>query len=193
MSLSESKEVLERLPDPNKQKLLNKVLGTDFLLRRLRTMSGPELGNFRVGAAFLAFTFGGMAYYFYWQYRKTVYMSSMGYYKLINAKSLNAGNQFIFESDNEIIHNPTFYYRMPKKEFDVLYRMKSAFITGQFDHNKEVLIPSKKFGIEGFDVYTPFYYYRKVKDSPYLQLHSDGKLANGGEALDAAIPVYRGW
>jgi hypothetical protein len=193
MALSESKEVLERLPDLNKQKLLNKVLGTDFILKRLRNLSGPDLGNFRVGAGFLAFTFGGMAYYFYRQYRKTVYMSSMSYYKLINVKPIDAGNQFMLVSDPKETTNPTFYYRMPKKEFDVLYRMKSAYIKGQFDHNKEVLIPNSKLGHQGYDVYTPFYYYRKLVESPYLQLHSDGQPTNGFEAVNAAIPVYRGW
>ncbi len=195
MALFEHTDKQIELPiDVNKQKKLSKILGTDFMLRQIRTLTGKELGNFRVGSTALAIMLGTMGYYFYRQYYKQKMMSSTGYYKLMNRTPINAGEQFwwnIKEDDKSYMF--TSYYRMPKKEYDIRYRNKSAYISGQFDHDKEILLPREKNGIEGYDVITPFYYYYKKSSPSYLSQLQDGKPAIEHDVERAAIAVFRGW
>ena len=185
---------LEVLPNLKSEKRLSNLLGTDSLVKRLRSLSGHELGNFRAGAMFLSIIFGGMGYYYYRQYKTQKFQVSAAYYKLVSLAPLNAGYQFWFNGrEVEEVQQMTLYYRMPRKEFDIKYRNRSAFIMGEFDHDKEILIPTTKNGADGYDVVTPFYYYRKVFASNYLSLHSDGTPYNGYTSQRAGIAVYRGW
>ncbi len=185
---------LEVLPNLKSEKRLSNLLGTDFLVKRLRSLSGHELGNFRAGAMFLSIIFGGMGYYYYRQYKTQKFQVSAAYYKLVSLSPLNAGYQFWFNGrEVEEVQQMTLYYRMPRKEFDIKYRNRSAYIMGEFDHDKEILIPSTKNGADGYDVVTPFYYYRKVFGNNYLSLHSDGTPFNGYTSQRAGIAVYRGW
>ncbi len=194
MALFEStNKSIERLPNATSEKWLNKVLGTDFMLKKLRSMTGPEIGNFRAGAVLLAFIFAGTGYHFYRQHKKQTYMKSFYYYRLINSQPLNAGKQFWFNHEGIETNEMTYYYRMPRKEFDIKYRMRSAYITGQFDHNKEILIPTQRYDRDGYDIYTPFYYYDKLLMGHYLQLHSNGTPFDGFDSKKAAMPVFRGW
>lgn len=184
---------LETIKNPNKDKYLTKFLGAENLLRKIRSLPGNQLGNFRVGAFFLACIFGCSAYYFHTQYNKTVYMSSHSYYRLMHLPSLDAGAQFWLDHIVENNGMPTLYYRMPKKEYDVIYRMRSAYISGEFDHNKEILIPTKKNGESGYDIFTPFYYYNIVSETRFAGLNSDGSTHENYDILKGALPVYRGW
>jgi hypothetical protein len=184
----------EKLPDLTKPKNISKLLGTDFLLNKIRKLSGPEIGNFRTGALVLAVAFGSLGYYFYRQNYKQKFISSTAYYKMVNLPALNAGNQFMFNNRNSIETNlSTWYYRMPKKEFDIKYRMRSAYIQGEFDHDKEVLIPKTKNGVEGYDIITPFYYYQVLTPTRLLGLQQDGKPFVSQDAQNAAMAVFRGW
>lgn len=187
-------KVIDTLPSL-KEKKLNKLFGTDFLLQRIRCLSGKEIGNFRTGAMMLGLLFGGMGYYFYSQYHSQKFVSSHAYYKLINLNPLDAGNQFWFNArEADEVKEMTLYYRMPRKEFNVKYRMRSAFIRGEFDHDKEILVPNKKNGQDGYDVITPFYYYRKLTlEKDYVSLHADGKPFDSLVSDRAAIAVFRGW
>jgi hypothetical protein len=187
-------KALEELPNLKSAKKLNKLFGTDFLLNKLRSLNGHELGNFRAGALILTALFGGMGYYFYRQYKTQKFQVSAAYYKLVSLPPLNAGAQFWWNGrGGEEVEQMTYYYRMPLKEYDAKYRNRSAFITGEFDHNKEILIPRVNHGHEGYDVITPFYYYRKLYVDKYLSLHSDGTPFYGKDGQRAGIAVYRGW
>jgi len=55
------------------------------------------------------------------------------------------------------------WWRMPIEEYNVYHRMKPYFILGQLDVSKEVLIPRKKDGVDGFDVINPLYCYEGGK------------------------------
>lgn len=185
---------LEELPDLRKQKRLSKLLGTDFLLNSIRKLQSHELGNFRAGALVLAMTFGGLGYYFYKQYYRQKMSTSNAYYRLINLPPLNAGQQFWWnDRKSESTDLMTWYYRIPKGEFDIKYRMRSAYIQGQFDHDKEILIPKSKKGVDGYDVITPFYYYRKLNPSSFLGLLQNGTPFSQNASERAGIAVYRGW
>lgn len=191
-------KTLDSLPDVNKPKKLNKLFATDYILKKVRLIPAAEIGNFRTGAFFLAFTFGVAGYYFYRKYLEQKMATSHAYYKLLSLPPLNAGNQFIGSVVHEDMstYRGTLYYRMPEKEFDILYRMRSAFIRGSFDHDKEILIPKKKDGQEGYDVITPFYYYDlnlPNKDGKKEIRQWDGKETIAFEAHPAALAVHRGW
>jgi len=180
--------------DLKKEKKLSKLLGTTSWVNKLAKLGVNELGNFRYGAGALAILFSSIGYYFYRQYYRQNLLSSTAYYKLMRLEPLDAGKQFFYGGKfGEITDQFTYYYRMPLKEFDISFRMKSAYINGEFDHDKEILIPNKKNGVEGYDVFTPFYYYYKARGPEYLQLLQDGKPCRVYEFERAALPVHRGW
>ncbi len=83
---------------------------------------------------------------------------------------------------------------MPVKEFDRLYRFKRIEITGNFDHDKEVLIGSNKNGEKGYNVYTPFYYYLNTSmDTEAKMIGTDGKPVVEQRITPGGIVVHRGW
>lgn len=81
------------------------------------------------------------------------------------------------------------WWRMPKEEFDVYYRFRSFYVTGQLDTTKEVLIPRKKDGANGYDVLSPLYCYDGGKWS--LKNQIEGKDPTVIEK--AAVIINRGW
>lgn len=83
---------------------------------------------------------------------------------------------------------------MPEKEFDVLYRMRSAYLQGVFDHNKEILLPCKKNGVDGYNVITPFYYFDQATyDGLNLAVGPDGSPAHKYNVERGGMAVHRGW
>jgi hypothetical protein len=182
--------------DITKEKKLSRFLGTDkILLSKIRQLKGPEVGNFRAGLYGLIALTGVMGYYYYRCYYEQRIKSGWGYYRLIKALSLNAGKQFYHKGSGHTTWQRSLYYRMPEKEFDVLYRMKSAHITGEFDHNKEILIPKTRNGQEGYDVITPFYYYNTVgMDFNNTAMTADQSTITTPTVIErAAMAVHRGW
>ena len=177
----------------DKPKRLSNLLRTNNLLAKIRAI--PEIGDFRIGCAIFCVTFGFMGYYFYRKQYEQKILSSQYHYKLTKLDPINVNMQF---SDVGTLDGPkrftSWLYRVPEKEFNVIYRMKPAVMTGQFDHNKEILFPREINGVNGYDVITPFYYYLN-----YVLDHKDGaKDANGNivqkeDVERAALAVNRGW
>ncbi len=188
-------KLLQELPDVTKPKKLSNLLYTNSLLRKIRTLGTNEIANFRMGALGLSLTFFTMGYYFYRQSYRQRMMSSASYYKFTECSAIDVNKQFWYNDISEdTTEQFTYFYRMPKKEFDIKYRMRSAFIKGEFDHEKEILIPAKnEYGMTGYDVFTPFYYYYKKSKSQYLDVLQDGTVTEGKNVERAAIPVHRGW
>lgn len=187
-------KVLELPIDINKPKKLNTLLRTDFMLKPIRGLTGKELGSFRIGAGMLCFLFGAMGYYFYRRNYQQKFIASTTYYHLMSSAPYDAGNQFWWNlKDGDKSHMFTLYYRMPRKEYNMRFRNKSAYISGEFDHDKEILIPKTKDGVEGYDVITPFYYYYKKTLPNYVSQLQDGKPVNEFDVQRAAIAVFRGW
>ncbi len=139
--------------------------------------------------------FGGLGYYIFNNLSfssKIVYQSLI--YKFINIKPINVNYEFVhrFNPQNNIFY--TLFYRMPEKEYDRLYRFKRVEITGNFDHDKEVLIESCKCGEKGYNVYTPFYYYNNTYiDKQSRMIGQDGKAIAEHRILRGGITVHRGW
>lgn len=83
---------------------------------------------------------------------------------------------------------------MPEKEFDRLYRFRRVEITGNFDHDKEVLIESCKNGQRGYNVYTPFYYYNNTAIDPNASMVAQNGQSVPEQRITAGgIVVHRGW
>jgi len=83
---------------------------------------------------------------------------------------------------------------MPEKEFNALYRFRRVEITGNFDHDKEVLIECCKNGERGYNVYTPFYYYINTAiDINSNMVSCDGKEYPEQRITPGGIVVHRGW
>ena len=121
------------------------------------------------------------------------YISSSSFYKLTRKKQIDAGNQFM-RNKLERRRTSSYYYRMPETEFNVLYRMRSAFLEGYFDHNKEVLIPHKQNNIEGYKVFTPFYYYlAEGVDIKNPVTVDDKNITMNPSIVRCAMAVDRGW
>jgi hypothetical protein len=185
--------VIDTLPDLTKEKKLSNLLGTNTLLTKIRSLPQHEFGNFRVGALSLLLIFGASSYYFYRkEYQQRMKISS-GYYKLLKKQPIDAGNQFLWGAEPGTPSIITWYYRMPKKEYDIKYRLRSAYISGEFDHDKEILLPTKKDGKNGYTVITPFYYYNKSSPTNYLGVNQNGSLFKNNDEQRGAIAVNRGW
>ena len=180
---------------PKGEKKLSKIIGTNWMIPSIHSLSSEEIYYFRLGTILLAVITGGIGYYCYKQNYRMKMQASQSYYKLTSAPEIDAGKQFFYHQNGEKRPwSPSLYWRMPLKEFNILYRMRSAYIDGEFDHKKEVLIPKKKNGVEGYDVITPFYYYEYAR--PYTNhyaLTSDGKVAKDFNFDKAGIAVHRGW
>ena len=130
------------------------------------------------GSFYTAATFGFVAY---WQYRadlKKEFLTSHAMHRM-----------------SESIVNVTpwqtlqlTWYRMPKEEYEVYQRFKPYYIIGQIDYSKEVLIPKKKDGQDGFMVLNPLY----CKDGGLMNM--TGAYEEFSTDVDrAGIILNRGW
>lgn len=81
------------------------------------------------------------------------------------------------------------WYRMPKEEYNVYHRFKPYYIIGQIDYSKEILIPRKRNGQDGYDVINPLYCYEggRVSFKALFEKKDFVKVDR------AAIVVNRGW
>jgi hypothetical protein len=137
-----------------------------------------------------------IAYYNYRKNWEQQYLTSEYSYKLLKAKNIDAGNQFMYgrPKDRGETAKYSLYYRMPEAEYNLFFRMRSSFIEGYFDHNKEILIPKKKDSREGYEIVTPFYYYLVDGiDTENKVLTQDGSVMPNPVPERAAIAVHRGW
>lgn len=190
-----TEKLLSQAPDLNKAKRLSKILGTNSLLKSIRNIPSSDLGYFRVGAMSLGVIFGIYTYYLYRKNYEQKISTSEYAYKLLSTNPINAGQQFWEKAHPDDPHfSRTLYYRMPKKEFNILYRMRPAYIQGFFNHEKEILIPKRKNGVEGYEIYTPFYYYTYASLDSKVAFDSSDKSINAITFEEpGAITVHRGW
>lgn len=82
------------------------------------------------------------------------------------------------------------WYRMPNDEWLAHHRCRPYYILGQLDHSKEILIPRKKDGQEGFDVLNPLYCY----DGGKFSFRNAASPSWDPIVIDrSAVIVNRGW
>lgn len=145
----------------------------------IKKMQPAERSLVRDGAATVFLGAGAVAY---WNYRERIrkdFLRSEAHYRFSNiVENVTPWKQLYWT-----------WWRMPKEEFNVYHRFKPYYILGQIDYSKEVLIPRKKDGVDGFDVINPIYCYEGGKIS-------FGNLLGGQDPVKierAAIIVNRGW
>lgn len=122
---------------------------------------------------------GFVGYWVYRQHMKREFLRSNAHYRM-----------------DQIISNITpweanwfTWYRMPELEWTAHHRFRPYYVLGQLDVSKEILIPKKKAGNEGFEVFSPLYCY----DGGSVDFT---RLAQGKDAITverSAIIVNRGW
>lgn len=81
---------------------------------------------------------------------------------------------------------------MPELEYKAYHQFKPYYVLGQLDHSKEILIPKKKNGQEGFLVFNPMYCYDGGK-LKFFETNDTKEEFNGIHIERSAIIVNRGW
>lgn len=151
-----------------------------MLARSLVTKMKPaERKLVRDGSLTLALFTGAVAY---WNYREKIrkeFLRSEGHYRFSHVvENVTPWKQLYWT-----------WWRMPKEEYNVYHRFRPYYIIGQIDYSKEILLPVKRDGVDGFDVINPLYCYEGGKTS------FEG-LANKKDPVKierAAVIVNRGW
>ena len=145
----------------------------------LKRMAKEDRNMVRDGGILIGLLTGGIAYVHYRAFIRKQFLTSEGHYRL-NSKITNMTpwRQMYYT-----------WYRMPEEEFEVFHKFKPYYVLGQLDYSKEILIPRKVNGIEGFDVINPLYCYEGGRLSFRRAFNSEDPVS-----IDrAAIIVNRGW
>ena len=121
----------------------------------IQKMQPKERSLVRDGAATVCLLSGAVAY---WNYRERIrkdFLRSEAHYRFSHrVENVTPWKQLYWT-----------WWRMPKEEYNVYHRFKPYFILGQLDYSKEILIPRKHNGVDGFDVINPLYCYEGGKVS----------------------------
>jgi len=131
------------------------------------------------GASFLSLITGAVAYTNYRERIKKEFLRSEGHYRFSHlVENVTPWQNMYFT-----------WFRMPEPEFEVYHRFRPYYILGQLDQSKEVLIPQKFRGQEGYMVINPMYCYEGGKLS-----FKDIFAGNDFVKIErAALIVNRGW
>ena len=110
---------------------------------------------------------------------KRKYLRSFGHYRL----GRRVSNITPFEAPW------TNWYRMPYEEYTATHRFHPYYMIGQLDYSKEVLIPRKRNGEDGFFVLNPLYCY----DGGQIRFNNLGTDKSHIKIKRAAVVINRGW
>ncbi len=167
-----------------------KLLGFDGLARKVRE-STHDIASYRKGCFILGTFSLATAYFLYKQrYSRELYESE-GAYKLNSALPHNLV-KYIVATPRNGINNLLGNTLIENYVKDLQFHQFKA--TGRFDHTKEIHIPRVKDGEEGYDVFTPFFYFNYPITEFYDQYFYDEKNIKQPEySGNAYITVNRGW
>jgi hypothetical protein len=194
MIFESSEKFLSRLPNVNKPHKLTNFFGMNWLLKKVHSIPQQDILYFRLGATFVMGISSVLAYYYYRRNIQSEFQTGKGFSRILESKPIDAGNQFYQNFvQNKMTFSGSFYTRIQETEFDVYYSLRKSFLTGYFDHTKEILIPAKKNGQEGYNVITPFYYYYMIRPDTFFTQKVDGKPVSQLTTERAAMVVNRGW
>ena len=130
--------------------------------------------------AFAAFaSTGTLAYFLYRNEIKKEFLRSQAHYRMDkNLKNITPWEANYFS-----------WYRMPDLEWQSEHRFTPYYVVGQLDVSKEILIPHKKQGNDGFHIYSPLYCY----ETGNIDMERLAKGQSSFSVERAAIIVNRGW
>ena len=194
MIFESSEKHLSKAPDMNKNHKYSKLLGLNFLIRKVHAIPTQDIFHFRIGSI-LTLTFSSfLGLYLYRKNIQQEYETSSSISKMTFDPPFDAGTQFYqTHGRNEPTFHLSMYTRIPEREFDVYYRLHRCYMHGHYDHTKEILIPKKKNGRDGYDIITPFYYYKVLYPDVFFSLNVNGKPEKKLKSERAGIAVNRGW
>lgn len=145
----------------------------------IKRMNKQERSLVCDGALVTGLFTGSIAYFNYRERIRKEFLRSEAHYRFSNiTENITPWKQLYFT-----------WWRMPDEEFNVYHRFKPYFILGQLDYTKEILLPKRQNGVDGFEVINPLYCYEGGKVSMK-------ELWGGGDPVKverAAIIVNRGW
>lgn len=167
-----------------------KIFGADRLATLVRE-STHNISAYRKGC-FILGTFSLVTYYFLQKQRNNrKQYESEGAHKLSNALPVDLMKYIIAtprNGINNLISNAFLENYVKSLQFH------SFKATGKFDHTKEIHVPKVKNGVDGYEIYTPFFYYNYPINEFYDQYFYDEKNAKDPEhSGNAFITVHRGW
>ena len=169
---------------------LIKFFGIEGVAKIVRD-STHDIASYRKGC-FLLGTFSLVASYLLYKqrYNRQLYESE-GVYKLTSAVPHDLV-KYIIASPRNGINNLLTNTLIENYVKDLQFHHFKA--TGRFDHTKEIHIPRVKDGEEGYDVFTPFFYFNYPITEFYDQYFYDEKNVKDPEySGNAYITVNRGW
>jgi hypothetical protein len=194
MIFESSEKILSRPPNVNKPHRLTNFFRMNWLLKKVHSIPHQDILYFRLGTSFVLGITSVLAYYNYRKNIQSEFMTGNGMTRIFESEPIDAGNQFYQNFvQNKMTFSASFYTRIQEFDFDVYYSLRKAFLSGYFDHTKEILIPAKKDGIDGYNVITPFYYYYMIRPDPFFTLKVNGKPETKLTTERAAMAVNRGW
>jgi hypothetical protein len=85
-----------------------------------------------------------------------------------------------------------FLHKLKETNFNRSFKGNSVEAEGEFDFTKEVHIRKQKDGVNGYDIFTPFYYYDELSQNDDFHV-KDPSIKTTERKLKGAIAVHRGW
>jgi len=144
-------------------------------------MSKAERLNLNRGAFTFSLITGTVAYFNYRDRLKKDFLRSEGHYRFSHISENVTPWQNMYRT----------WFRMPEQEFEVYHRFRPYFILGQLDQTKEVLIPHKHRGRDGYLVINPLYSYEggRISQKELWKGNKDETI----KIERAGLIVNRGW
>ncbi len=166
---------------------LIKFLGFKNYAEYVKT--SEERINIQFGAKCLFVLFGGVSFCYYVNRRNYKNLENEFSYKLFDNSHINLNKLYGLSRDFNYVN---YLQTMDKVIYDLKYFMTPCVVTGYFDHSKEIQIPSNKFGVDGYEILTPFFY---ANYKSYLEHDefTDPNKNSSKNNFSACIVVNRGW
>jgi hypothetical protein len=173
---------------------ISNLLGLKSFRTQIQEVSNPRA--LKAGASIISSIFLALGYY----HHRAFYFSSLQYstyFHNLTAKPILNINKLLELDNQQMYYSPL--SQMEPTHFDQKIKMHTAKVTGTFDHAKEILVPSTKNGVRGYNVFAPFYYQNRSvvpdklneRHTTYTPDYIASLPKNQNDRV--AIGVLRGW
>ena len=169
---------------PRHNNRLLKYFGRFESVNKIRSM--PNIGYFRVGCLAIFGISSVIAYYCYKTNKEFKYLVGESLEKFSSYQPLPLNDMTWSIGNKENLYLRSIFLNLDRKIFKQ-YSHRAAYVTGYFDHNKEIHVSKTRNGERGYDVITPFYYY----DIEHYGIKNEDMPKDF--IIKGAIVVNRGW
>lgn len=166
------------------------ILGLKNVIYAVREHEQRNL--LKKGLWFISLSSGLLSYYFY--KKGYNYVSKYSEYKnrLLNSPVLNINKLVGVKVNGNNLNSLVSVFG----KYDEVYKMKTCKLTGYFDHSKEIHIPHSKNGIDGYLVFSPFFYADYVLPDKTVPINTDlgtKEFQPDKFVMKGSIIVEKGW